>query len=353
MKVKTVLSLLKQIKYLKSVIRHCGGSLVSGKYILFDGFRSMALDDSEILECAKKYFNKPGIDSNKAKCAALLNKISYFKNRNRNSTAEFEAFYTSNNYDKIREIKLFSFKRNKILTICTGSEEFEKQFYQYNTFGKYYNMPRICKVNKYPNSFEISMVNLITSPNESESLKTIVESTINAKGLNYDKCDFIHGYDLINVTYEDNRINDILQKIINKIDQNLLKLSIPVCIQHGDLSKDNLIYGNSEGKIQYWFIDWEHAEKRLFFYDYFFYIVNSAMYYNDDALQYYMNGYGDIVLKQFFECFGLSFHPEHRNDYFLLFMLSFLKERICDKGNIIALNKYYDFINTTLGLSST
>ena len=82
----------------------------------------------------------------------------------------------------------------------------------------------------------------------------------------------------------------------------------------------------------------------LFFYDYFFYIINSAFYGDLGAYSTYINGENDDALQRWFEYFGLSFDPESRFDYFLIFAVVFLKERVCDKGNLNALKKYFELI---------
>ena len=69
------------------------------------------------------------------------------------------------------------------------------------------------------------------------------------------------------------------------------------------------------------------------------------MYYSDTtALDEYLSGKYDDSLKAFFACFGLEFDAQLRKDYFMVFALDFLRERVCDRGNSIALSMYRDFI---------
>ncbi len=344
MRIKTVFSRLRQIRYLKSVIKRYSDSLTIGEYKVSDSLRSAVLNDGEICEQSKRYFYKPGISSSKAKIAEFFNKLHILKNTNRNSSGEYDAFYTANNNDKSREIKLFSFKNKKILTICTTPEECEKQLRQYVDFSTSYRMPRVSKSNRYSNSYVIDMVDLCPSPDERETMRAIANATArvaNEKG----KSGFVRVRDVIDKAYEDDVINSLLSDVLSKADNLLTETEIPTCIQHGDLSKENLIYGVSDRKTDFWFIDWEHVGERVFFYDWFFYIVNSAMYYDDKALQLYLNGEEDVLLVDLFERFGLSFEPELRKDYLILFMLMFLKERVCDLGNTVALKQYCEFID--------
>ena len=86
--------------------------------------------------------------------------------------------------------------------------------------------------------------------------------------------------------------------------------------------------------------------ERIFFYDYFFYIINSAIYYDTKAYECYMSGEADENLKDLFSHFGLEFDSKKRRDYFLLFAVAFLKERVCDFGRVAALKTYCDFIES-------
>lgn len=345
MKIKSVLHILKEIKYMKSVIKKYGDLLSCGKYILFDGFRAMSLNDTETLKRAHIYFDKPGISPRMASIAQKLNKISFFANKNKKSTAEYDAIYTANNFDKEREVKLFSFKKNRILTICTSHEEKDKQISQYELFGKAYSMPEVKENKNYTNSFEISMIGLKNFPGDDMALKAISRSTIdyNPKidGLIQKRVSNLISYD-----YNNEEMASLLDDLSSKIDQRILDMHIPLCVQHGDLSKDNLLFGEADGKTNFWWIDWEHAKERVFFYDYFFYIMNSAMYYDTLAYEHYMSGNADEDLKNFFAHFGLDFIPEKKRDYYLVFAIIFLKERVCDLGHIATLKTYCKFINT-------
>ncbi len=343
MRIKSVLHILREIQYMKSVMKQYGDRLSQGKYFLFNGFRAMALNEPTTLEQAGPYFDKPGKNARMAKIAAKLNNFGYYSNRNKKSTSEYEAVYTANNYDKKREVKLFSFRNKKILTICTSADEAEKQIQQYEQWGRIYRMPAVQKSDSYPNSFEISMVTLEEFPGDDLALHTISESTMKFRLLE-DELDCKKVNDLIKYSYEDEEMNALLGDLTVQIDARLLELEIPVCLQHGDLSKDNLIYGESDGKTAFWWIDWEHAGERIFFYDYFFYIINSALYYDTCAYDYYMNGGADEELKNFFAHFGLAFDSKKRRDYFLIFAVIFLKERVCAYGRVEALRMYCEFI---------
>ena len=343
MRIKTLFKILRELRYICSVLKSHSDSLAVGNYVLLDNFRAMSLNDCVALEASHRYFDKVGTSSRMALIARKLNKIRIFNNKNKKSTEEYEAFYVANNYDKIREVKLFSFKQNKILTICTSAEEAKKQMAQYDLFADSYNMPRVKESKKYPNSFEISMVDLRPFPGAAVALSSIVDSTVKFNH-SIEDCERISGKDLIKYSYENEDINSILKELSSKIDESILNLQVPVCIQHGDLSKDNIIFGESEGKTDFWWIDWEHSAPRIFFYDLFFYIINSAIYGDLGAYDVYMSGKADEEMEKLFSHFGLNFDDKRRKDYFLVFAVIFLKERVCDFARVEALKRYFDFI---------
>ena len=350
MRIKTILDLFGEARYMRSIIKRYGDSLARGKYYMFSNFRSMSLDKPEVRAVANKYFIKGKIPARTAKVANALNKSGYFRNKNKNSTEEYVALYSANNYDKVREIKLFSFDSQKILTICVSNADMQKQLDEYRLFGISYSMPSVRKSDKYPNALEISMVELNAFPGDVNALSAIAVSTQNFNP-DIDKLRKQSAKDVIAFKYDNDEMNLLMGEILSFVSSGVLNIDIPLCIQHGDLSKDNLIYGVSDGKLDFWWIDWEHARERVFYYDYYFYIINSAMYYDTRALECYMNGECDEMMCKYFSHFGLVFEPDKRRDYLLIATVAFLKERVCDRGNVIALKLYCDFLKKQLALA--
>ncbi len=343
MRIKAILGILKEIKYLKSVLNRYSSSLEKGKYYLFNSFRAMSVDRSPSKETAFRYFDRKTPNKRLEGIARKLNRIGFFHNKNRNSTEEYEAFYTANNHDKYREVKLFSFKSKKILTICTDSKEVEKQKARYDCYKTAFNMPRVSVNEKYPNSFEIAMIELMPYVGETEAL-TEIARCVTDHNKSVENLHKVSVKKMLEYSYDNVQMTELLEKICVKIDKTLYETEIPFCVQHGDLSKDNLIYGKSEDKVGFWWIDWEHAEDRVFFYDYFFYIINSAFYGDMGAYDAYINGENDDILHSWFGHFGIEFQINRKFDYFLIFAVAFLKERVCDKGYFGALKKYFELI---------
>ena len=339
----TVLALLKRAKYMKSVLKKYQSVLSPGRYRLFENFRSACLNDAAALAEATKYFPVDKPNSARMRIASVLNKSRYFSLRCPTSTGEYEAVYVANNFDAVRETKLFSFRQRKILTFCTGQEQMNKQLQEYDQLHHAYKMPSVVRNENFENALDVAMIGRLDFPGNGCALTAIAEATVS---YNADTAVLSRKSvkELIAFSYGDEAMNTYLTGLAEDISEDVLSNSIPLCMQHGDLSKDNLIYGESGGETAFWWIDWEHRKERVFFYDYFFIIINSALYDDIGAFQCYICGENDETLKTYFSHFGMKYDPNKRWDYFLAFAIAFLKERVCDLGHVGALIKYCDLI---------
>ena len=341
----TGLCLYKEIKYVKSIFNIYRKSLQKGSYWIHPTIRFVILNTEEIKNNATPYFPAQPIGK---KVQAFVRFFNYFgwKNHSKSASAFYQAIYIANNRDKEREIKLFSFDKQKILVLCTSERKYLEQMHIYHTLSNVYMMPPIFPCDEYKNAYEIAMVKLTQRPLETIALKEIALSTAKLAQMSFEN----HTAEsIISYQYAQQFINDTLKQLEVLIAPNILSLSFPFCTQHGDLSADNLLFGECEGKCAYWWIDWEHVSNRIFFYDYFFYILNTAKCGNSmEALKCFLRGESDQYLAYLFDAFGCCYFPEHRIDYFLIFFICFLKERVCDLGRVSALVDYCDWIKANV-----
>lgn len=344
MHLKTIEYYIKQIKFVSSKFSKCKKMLEKGKYKLLSSLRVVLLNETWVEELGTKYFGGMEGGKTSARVANIVNKFGILKN-NKSKHNLYQAMYIANNDNKDREVKLFSFNKKKIMTICVSKEDYDKQFEIYNSLSKNHNMPRIIPIEEYPNSYEISMIQIEERPTASEVLYEISKSTI-LQGYNNQKVSI---KEIVNADYDSTDLNAILKKLSAYINPEVLKLSIPLSTQHGDLSMDNLLYGEAEGRKGFWWIDWEHVGDRIFCYDYFFYILNSAKWSNNlETLQSYFSGEADDGLKDMFNSFGLAYEEKYRLDYFLMAVICILKERVCKLGYVETLKEYYEFIQVNV-----
>ena len=207
-------------------------------------------------------------------------------------------------------------------------------------------MPPVRATALYENAYEIAMISLLPRPAEPAALAAIAAATARASA---ERVEAKTAAEICNCHYGQEM--DALLFPLCKATLDVLGegATIPLLPQHGDLSRDNLLYGEAEGRVDFYWIDWEHLCPRLFFYDYFFYILNTAVREKDlSPMEAYLSGACDEHLAVFFERFGLRYDPEKRKGYFLLFTVDFLRERVCDRGSLGALRMYCDFIGSYL-----
>jgi len=343
-RVKQVKRVLGEICYFKRLLKTYGEHLLPGQYYLFPGLRAIAATRS--LEKAKTYFGKKAKPSKTQKLISAINGTNYYRNKRQSNLETYEAVYSANNYDKVREIKLFSFERNEILTFCTCEQARQKQLEEYEGLRGYFGMPRVQRQDVGRYAYKISMVTLVPRPEERLSLEAVCRCVAAYYQAHRAEQDDVLASQIMNISYPQKDIQDLLLELTQRIDPAVLEMRIPLCFQHGDLSRDNLLYGSCDGKTDFWWIDWEHARQRIFFYDYFFYILNTAVYYHDmSALKAYLCGDYQPHLQEFFAQFGLRYDQTHCRDYLLIFAVAFLKERVCDLNNTAALKMYCDFLN--------
>lgn len=346
---KQIKRVFSEICYFKRLLNRYAEFLLPGRYSLYPTLRAIVADNPASKEKAKPYFDKKTSVSKSAKLILKANQLGFFRNKKGGDLEKFEAIYSANNYDAVREIKLFSFERKEILTVCTCAEACQRQLQEYAALHEFFGMPRVSGYDALDNAYKICMVTLVPRISDVCALENISQC-ISAYGAAHPakKAD-VSVSQLMEFSYACSEFNDLLNKLAQKCDLDGIPAEVPLCFQHGDLSRDNLIYGDSDGKTDFWWIDFEHAGARVFFYDYFFYILNTALYYSDtSALDAYFTGVCDEHLKAFFSQFGWQYDPALRKDYFMIFAIAFLKERVCDLGNLAALRMYCDFINKTV-----
>ena len=350
MNFKGIRRTVHELLYFKKIIKQYGAQLLPGNYYLFPSMRAIAADNPDSMECAKLYFEKKKAASKATALITKLNQSSFYHNRQKSDLEKYEAVYVANNYDKVREIKLFSFQRKQILTICTSAQICRQQLEEFQQLHSYFSMPGLAAQPDNERGYTISMVSLLPRPEEKQALENIATCCSAYHVAHPAQTNSLPVCHILDFSYDDPTLVQPLADLANRINNTAKQLQIPLCLQHGDLSRDNLIYGNCDEKDDFWWIDWEHARPRLFFYDYFFYILNTAVYFKDTtALQNYLQGDYDRHLSEFFEKFSMDYDPHLRKDYFLIFAVVFLKERVGDRGNARAMKMYCDFINQTLG----
>lgn len=343
MGLKTFLRYVKQLRFMRATMKKYAPYMRSGTYFLFSSMRALASRDDDSLAAAKQYFIHH-TKTTENRLVAFANKHDLFKVKK--GSGEFEAIYVANNHNKKREVKLFSFQRKKILTVCVSEEENENQLQEYELLHKAYGMPTVTRTSLFPCAHEIAMISLADRPTEDQAIAAITAAN---ERFNPDASVLARASkeELLSFAYENEEMNALLTQIKEQINVEGLDAAFPLCLQHGDLSQDNLMYGTADERTGFYWIDWEHKRDRIFFYDLFFYMLNSAFCSEiSEPLDSYLRGDCDELLKKHFAYFGLSYDSRKRKDYFLLFAIVFCKERLCPYQRTVALQQYVDFLSS-------
>lgn len=342
MKIVSLFRFLFHLSYVKRQFKRCKNHLAPGRYVLLPCMRAFSMDERGVLDFAEKYFPEKNHSRIKLAIVSILNRVGVFTNKKWGG--KYQALYIANNYDKVREMKLFSFWEKKILTICASSTSFEKELDQFERLSATYNMPSVVPSLNCENSYEIDMIELLPKPNALSALRNIADAHKGTAVV--EESESATFAQILDVAKNNTVYVSIAHAVAEKLSPNSLDAVFPFRIQHGDLSQDNLFYGSCKGEEGYWWIDWEHEDLRLFFYDFYFYILNSAYCSHDlSPLHTYLRGECDDTLAEWFSLVGMRYCDKQREEYLWVYFLSFLNERV---HAIDVAQKYFSFLETEL-----
>lgn len=239
---------LKQLRYMKRVLKKHAHLLLPGEYRMFPSMRALVANHQDIITQASTYFIHHTKSNRENPAVRLINKTSYFTNK-KNGT--YEAVYVANNREKLREVKLFSFSESKILTFCTGDDTCRNQISEYAELSSSYGMPQTQLYDQKHHAVYVSMITPAPRPAEPHALSTIINCTIkyNTPIRIVEKLSLPEILDFSSFPTE---IQQIMSAITNKIDFSAIPTSIPLCMQHGDISQDNLMYGAADGETKFY-----------------------------------------------------------------------------------------------------
>ena len=226
--------------------------------------------------------------------------------------------------------KIFDLINKKVLLTFAAKEEYEKIILDYNYFKDYFPQPRIIKT--CDNSFKIIEEFIAFKPYyewNKIDFTNIVNDVFN-KTMNYFK-DILdqENYFLkspAELMENMNKVEPLLENIKNGIREEVRKTKFPYIKLHGDLWTSNLLINENDGSLKY--IDFEHSDDFVFFYDIFlliwtdFYLNKNNIFVNE-----LMCGNYDFYFESIFSLFKMEFKKEYRLDYINIFFLEYYKAR--------------------------
>lgn len=268
------------------------------------GFPSKKLSFKEMLMCILAKRDKVKVDEDGDKFKAT---VVYFSNEPK---------------DTDRVIKFFDYESMRVLTKCQHDWQFNDYLRKRENYSKYFQVPSISNVDERDLCYTEEIIQKI----------------------NYFDCDkkkiFILLADLYNKHFQN---ADCVERSIclenpQEFALSIIKDSKPFVaksyLQHGDLSIDNFIF-NGEKII---FIDFEHADYYVPYYDLFFLIVNSYVINGDETgIEIFLSGELDDYI-------GNTFCGMERpvSMAFLQFVVAFCHSRLKQHPQCAIAMKYMD-----------
>ena len=337
MKIKTFLKLCKEFKYYKRIVKEYRHELSNGRYYMYPCMRALCKNSERLYY--DKYFNNKVSNAKFVPFVRLFNRFFRVKVCTKQLEKKYSAIYIANNTDESREIKLFDRENNVLKIYCADLQSYHKKMDEVQTLEPFFRLVPSFDFDVKSKSFLQKMINIESKrPDERFVLNEIIQSgtTLPILGQVEIKDAIIQAQQYVSVFPE-------LAFVLDRIKEKTPK-TIPATISHGDLSTDNFLYGNigQEENSLYW-IDWEHLDTRLFFYDFYFYILNNAVRGNNFEPYYEFINHPNIVAP-LFQHFQFAYSEENAKHTFLLFMLFFLLERVLPTKSQKAFEIYYSFI---------
>ncbi len=267
-----------------------------------------------------------------------------------------ESFYTiniknDNEYDSTllmvtnnNDLKLFNFEKNIIYNVFFDKIMYDKIKDAYNTFKFFFDIPLLNCIDEkqiivekyiefipYRQLSKIQLNNIIKKMFDNYYLYFL-----RLKKKDYE---WIMVKDLVNELVKDVDKNnaEVIEKLKNKISLNNYKDKFPFMKCNGDMVFSNILFNNDKP----YFIDWEHVNNYIFFYDHLNNIIMEAKNGNNKYLNKYLKGKYDKNFQKSFSLFNIKFNKKKRAYYLdLLIICKIIYLKSYASSEII-----FDFLN--------
>ena len=221
------------------------------------------------------------------------------------------------------DLKIFDHVNSEVLSFLDDSNRFLRLEASYEKFIPFFNIPvlGVCSdrqliieryiENQTTVSYKRRILSLDSYIKPLESYMLQFEEYIN-QSLEAGRVECISFNDRWNI---DPKHEEILSTLDKDFSLDLETLTWPYLFTHGDLHYQNILVELNA----YYFIDWEHSDNHLAFYDPLHYILIHSLLFNDDRLvDAYFNGAFDGQLASLFAEAGIAYKTSKRLMYLAL-----------------------------------
>lgn len=349
MTIKGLMFRLEQIRYIQRVFRRMSRYLDIGGYCLQNNMRSLVRKKDK--KVYSRYFRDEPKEGIWGLMIKILNAFNFFCIKKDASVklGTYGALYIANNNDCVREIKLLDAVNGNVKVFFTDIHTKTDYIELYNELSGMFRMPKI-RSNEHTddNSLVISLIRKEEGFSDLDAIRSICSAHIHQleriSRLNLQHIEKIEPN--LNADDVSCESKSLVERIKMYMSKEVFQERYIFCLQHGDLSADNLMYGEVDKEVDYWWIDWEHVGNRVFFYDVYFYILNNAVAdKNYIPTQNFLSGLYDDELERLFSAAGHKYLRNKRKEYFIRFAIDFINERLSAeriKGAVEQYSNYFD-----------
>ncbi len=230
-----------------------------------------------------------------------------------------------------KELKVFDYKRQLVLTKYTSFEKFAKYNSYKELFAQSFNVAKTIRIEEQGliiveqfishNKFSVEPVFQMLIPSLIKHAKNSILSCNDKNALFNDKANSFAAYFGKSTFLENQSV-------------------LPIILTHGDLWSSNVIFDGKDIFI----IDFERAGNRPFLFDFFTFIFTEYLLNkNQLLLNKYFRGDYDAMLKDLFKAVGKDYSINKKESYLLCFLVEYFSERWKEPANKVEWIK--DFLN--------
>lgn len=325
----------RELKKFKLIVKENKNFLENGKYeITYFGKKICYINNPtnrNFLDKNKNHLDRNNKNNKIVKIMKTIIKKTLLKeklNIKNNIKSNFQGSLMMITKDE--DLKIFNLEYETVINVLRNEEKYNRIKLGYCTLKDYINTT----ITYFDEKEKVLVENFINFKSYSildRKEKDFMIENLFTNYFHYFNAYHNYNYEIVN-TYS--LLSDFLkakpdQELQKAFQEIILKQNIetfPKIILHGDMCFYNMLLLNEE----VYYIDFEHSDKYVFFYDFmniFFVEFNNE---NESFLRDYLSGKYDLYFKEAFQNFNIEFKVDERKLYFILFLL----ERVLlDKKN--------------------
>ncbi|MGE6260641.1 phosphotransferase family protein [Heyndrickxia sporothermodurans] len=249
------------------------------------------------------------------------------------------------------DIRIFDLTRNKVLTVFSRKKDYNSVIENYGKFKPFFHIPTVLW--KSDEDLLIIEELIIFQPKTNwgnDDYLLIMKVTFELYLTFFkNKQEKIHSFITPQNLFQSLPGEVEIKDLWMKISKEITNMKLPYTLLHGDLWTSNILYKKSDD-FDVYFIDWEYSSEFIFFYDLFnmmwleVYMNNNYVY-----VEKYVNGDYDLYFYNMFAIFDLKFQSKYKQDYFIIYFLEFMKNRLSyfDTNNVLFIIPHFmKFLDT-------